>query len=937
MKKLFYFFILLQFVTGFCDSPVIPPDSQVVSGKLSNGMAYYIRKNSYPSKTASLHLVVKVGFVYEKDDEKGVAHFIEHLVLFRGTKHFKEDELFHYLESIGAARGADTNGVTSFEHTTYHLDIPLTSPDALETALLILSDFATSATFSDEAIEKERTIVLDELHRGDPSFFWNIVHDAFLEQSSYAGHFPGGREEDVVKNVSPERLRSFYKRWYRPDRMAIIAVGDFDQECLKEKIETTFSQLKCPLENTPEVVLNVKYKSEPGAMIYVDPQLTGSAVSLISFYPSRAQAPLTAQEMKEQFIFYSTTQLLYDRLQKREHSGASFFEATVHQGESFFSGKVETLSFAANLFEERYKEGLQDLHQEIQQSLKHGFTPTEWKRLRAQYKSECEIQLANIDKTDHAFYVTQYIGHFLNGTPHYSPEQFLRYRMSLIDSLTIEEINSALSTTRLASPWGILLTTPSKKIQESLTEKDLLGLFREESFIASEPTTETDVFFQVEPKMPAGSITQIHEDPNAHVTSWTLGNGISVALKNTDLEPRRIYLCAQAQGGTPSLTKEEFPSACLTPSYMLYSGLQGLSYNDLVDLLQSKGIGFNVSWDHCSRSIQINASQEHIETAFQLMHAFFTLPHFDKKAWDHLIDKEREIQRQQMNNSSFSFFYFVRGINSQHHFSFLPINLDLSQENIARRLAKEYFHCPQQFSFLVVGDFNQPEIAQLTKKYIASFPKEKLKETTPAASTLTELFPQETIYKEYRAGQNSSATTVLTIPYQIGPFFQRFHNFYGRDVILKILNQRLWYSLRTQLGKTYGVHVYTQDPFIYELHNSRLRIYFTSQPEDSQEMIKLIWQDIEKLKAEPPSLEELKTAQALLLEEKRKETLSNQYWIQAMTWAKWMKLPLSDVLDYEKDINSLTQKQLQETAQMIFSSPHSSLLVHLPEKTSPSS
>ena len=240
-KTLFGVFTLVIFVLTFTLSSVsskeIPIDNTLEVGKFENGLSYYIKENSFEKEKASLRLLIKAGSGLETEEERGIAHFLEHMV-FRGSENFKDYEMIKYLESIGAEFGPDTNAYTSFDRTEYMLEVPIKNIEDLDKALLFLSDIAFRANLEDEKIDQERDIVLDELRRSlGPNMRANDKHlKAILKDTTYEDRLPIGKE-NIIKNCEFNTIRNFYKKWYQPQNMAVIAVGDFDKTEVQKTID----------------------------------------------------------------------------------------------------------------------------------------------------------------------------------------------------------------------------------------------------------------------------------------------------------------------------------------------------------------------------------------------------------------------------------------------------------------------------------------------------------------------------------------------------------------------------------------------------------------------------------------------------------------------------------------------------------------------------
>ena len=529
MRLLFIFFLLLQTLCA----------TDVRHGTLENGLTYYVQENSTPKGRAELTLAVKVGSLYEKPHEVGIAHFIEHLN-FRGSKHFEDGALKNYLESLGDVR---MNAYTGFEKTVYHLDIPLANPESLDQTLLFLRDFAGFATLENRVIQKERNVVIDELHHGFSSPTRQISKK-FIEESFpdslLQTNFPSGTIENI-RQVSPETLRTFYKKWYRPDRMAVIIVGDLECEKVEKKIKTLFS----PLSNTEEKVKEpdqaVMFPEVDREVIYVEPELDHSGLWLMfsaPYEPSVCNSP--EERVKDSLISECGAALFADYLKNLKGPRLQDFGQglllSVDHYIAKFSFDEEDVEHEINFL----LKGIKSLNQK-------GFTAHRFEEWIGEKQESLERQLKKPEKRGHLDIAEQYVVHFNhNQGSLLSEEEEYNLTLTATDNLTLEEVNRWLEVSPLNMPYTAFLFTPKSDIYESLKNKTFLKL--DQHFI---PGLE-DV---------AGYIEDIDVEDHSGVSEWTLSNGIKVLLKNTQFGDEKIVFHMVAKGGLTQYSVADFQSA----------------------------------------------------------------------------------------------------------------------------------------------------------------------------------------------------------------------------------------------------------------------------------------------------------------------------------------------------------------------------------------
>jgi zinc protease len=919
IPKILCFFLSVLSVIASAETFSIPVDPQLIQGTLSNGLTYYIRENCYPEKKAAVRLVVKVGSIHEQEDEQGIAHFIEHLVIARGSKHFKDYEIPKYLESIGAWFGLDTNAVTSFDSTQYLFDIPVDQPGYLEKTLQICADIAAFATLEEEGIEKERTVVLDELHQSESSLYADLGKQLIkrgMPNSLYETRFPIGQEA-VIKEVTPEKLRAFYHRWYRPDRMALIVVGDFDPKTVEREIVALFAPLPCPEEKVIEPDLNAIPAESSCALIYTQPTFDRTFIELLSYSGEKLvdQKPIETQ-MVEGLFSQAISDMLQTRLSSRVANGAELIEAYVN--DAVFSGNTSCFTLYAGFFEDRVEEGLKALQEEIQSIRSHGFHASEWKVFCEMQRGFLSHGLENLDRIQHDDYASDCIDHFLTHSLVAPKDWAYRSMLSILDSSSVSEVNDYIAISPISRPSIIVFGSPSKK---EVSEARLLKIL-ESSLPIGSSFTPTTFAFDGEPKFNRGKIIQVQEE--AGIAEWTLSNGIKVYVKTTDLVRDQVILSGFAIGGLAAYSEEVLASASIAANY----AKPMLSVSELEQLLKSKAITAGCQMSVGGRTLYSQGPKAHLEFQLQLLHAIFSAPSFNLMYWERLVNLVKQDQKTREHDPNRRFTQFCVDENTQRHLFHQPFNAEMLDEHRARQVFHEAFGAPQEFSFAVVGDFDRAELASLIEKYVASLPVSKKPSLQPA--TIPLLFPSETIQKVFKAGNNTHATIVLTLPYQPLKLWDHFHSFTVESALPKILEQRLMDVLRINLGKTYGISVNANTCFSPDLMNGEFQIVWTCEPNQCQEMIGLVRQEIARMIKTPPTSDEVKTIQALLREQLKNATITNSYWISLIYHAKMFGISMKESLAAEARILNLTPNSLHEAAQILLSSPHSTTLIHLP-------
>jgi zinc protease len=917
-------FFVLAIFNIFAGATESEFDEKIIHGQLENGLTYYIRKTNYPEEKASLRLVVKVGSIHENDEEQGWAHFIEHL-MFRGTTHFDEKELNHTLESIGARTGTHSNAVTGFDSTIYKLDLP---SQAFDRGLSILSDFASEAFFPEEAIEKERSVVLNELQlyasSSERQASRKMISE-FLKGSLYSKRFPIGLKETILQS-DREGLIAFYKHWYRPDRMAIVAVGDFDSKAVRSKIEKLFSQKISPQEIPQDVQAQLVSSLSPAEVVFLDPAFTSPNISLL--FPYDDNYDLTFTEQAKNSLMRSIISILIEhRLQALVNKPlSSLLNSSIEHID--LVPTIPCFKISATLSESDWIKGVESLFILIKELKISGFNENELAIVKNQGKLVYGFDLANIDKIDHSTFINVFYNHFLLNRPMLSRAWLIQEKLDNIDGISLKELNEHLTTHLFGQPPLIFMATPFELVQEEIQSSPLLQTFSE-----ARPTTGLETNFSIpvfDAKFPKGAIVSKNHDPELDIHSWRLSNGVQVMLKKSDIDKGYVYIHAKARGGFSYLSEDDLPSAHLMIPCLTNSGIGHATEGDVANYLRAHNIHYNIHVDANNRSFSLNSYSSSLKNCFQLIHAFFIEPQFDLLKWPNILNRKNEVIRQRLLSPTWQFDDFVWRVNTNDHFLYRPLDLEKCEEAKSKELFHQFFGFPRDFVFLVVGDFDIDEIGLFFENYVASLPDTGLGPITTFRGGIG--FPKGVVQEAFKSGHQSHIHTLITIPYEPEVHFSisdRVSSFAAKI----LLNERLTSLLRHANGGTYNVQVLSiPSP---SKSCQYIQISFASYVDDYQKLIDLTLNEVKNIQVASPSVEEVVAIQELIRNSEKKNSLSNQFWIDTLWLAHRENIPPKETFLSEESISSITPETVQKAAEKLLSSPHYTILSHFPDDSSP--
>ena len=465
VTTIFYLFILSSIIIPQ-DQP-LPVDKAVVTGTLENGIKYFIKKNLKPEKRAELRLFVNAGSVLENEDQLGLAHFVEHMA-FNGTKNFKKNELINYLEKLGIKFGPELNAYTSFDQTVYMLTVPTDSVEILANGFLVLEEWAHNLAFDPVEIDKERGVVIEEwrLGRGAEMRMLDKQLPILLKDSRYADRLPIGKKE-IIESASYESIINFYKDWYRPDLMAVAAVGDFDVKEIENYIKEHFSKISSPEKERERVVFDIPDHQETYFAIASDKEASYSTVAL--YYMQKPKEVKDLAGYKNQLVHSIFYGILNDRLTELTTSADAPF-AYAFAGNARFVKSSDISVLVAMVKEGGIERGFESLLREAERVKQYGFTSTELERQKTNVLRSAEQSLAEKDKTESSQLIGEFESNFIFGLPIISIEDQYELTQLIIPQITLDEVNKVSSELLKHENRVVLVNTPEKENLKIPTE-----------------------------------------------------------------------------------------------------------------------------------------------------------------------------------------------------------------------------------------------------------------------------------------------------------------------------------------------------------------------------------------------------------------------------------------------------------------------------------
>jgi zinc protease len=908
-------------------SDPVPFDAAVTMADLPNGLRYYIRKNGRPEKRVLMQLAVKAGSVDETEQQRGLAHFLEHMA-FNGTRRFKAGELIAALEQTGARMGPHVNAYTSFDETVYMFQLPTDRPDIVDKGIQALADFAGGMTLDPGEIDKERGVVIEEW-RGDLGAGARVRDQhipVLYYQSRYAERLPIGKPE-ILKSFTPDVLRAFYTKWYRPDRMAVVVVGDVDTSQIEQLIKKEFGSIPKPESAPPERNYPVPLTDDLLTKTATDPEVTQSSVSILRKRPADPSDRVTdyRASLVRQLVF----QMLNERFDEiARKPDAPFLSAAAYS--SSLSPTVTTFALGAGVQDGKIEAGLSALAVEGERVERHGFGQAEFDRARSWLVAGYDRAYAERDKAESGSYVEEYINHFLLNEP--SPGIVYEHQLvkSLIPGITVQETSDAARTLLLDQSRVILAVSPQKPNLKIPSDAELRAAVKAAEAVAVTAWNDAGTGRALMEHIPdPGTVAGRREIPELAVSVVRFANGVEAWLKPTDFKNDQILFSLVSSGGSSLAEPAKFVEAQFASTFAQLSGAGGHRAVDLEKLLAGKIASANASISLSSHGIAGSSTPANLETALQLLNLRFTAPGDDPEAFA-LIRRQLEaalINRDR--NPSIVFNEKVASVNSMDHYTSRPLTNERVQAMDRQAMTafyRERFANAADFTFFMVGAFKIDDAVPLVARYVGSLPSTG--KMTARFKDVGLRFPPTTVRERVEKGKEPKSHTILSF-FADPPIEENEQS--RLEAATEVLEIRLRDVLREELGETYSVSVGTSQP-LPQRGGGRVVISFGAAPENVDRMVERIFQEIRLLQTGGPS-EDL-TTRAKESARREHETLlkENGFWLGRLQSAKLLERDPLLILKRMERIESITPAALQEVFKKYFPMDRNTVITLLPEQ-----
>ena len=912
--RLILIIALLQ-VSGmvFSQNPLnqpAPTDPAIRTGKLANGMTYYIRHNEEPKERASFYIIQNVGALLENDDQNGLAHFLEHMA-FNGTQHFPGKGIINTLEKHGVQFGRNINAYTYYGETVYNLsDIPVKQAGLVDTCLLVLNDWSHFLLLTDKEIDDERGVITEEWRTGQNANrrMFNQYVKVLLQGSKYTQRDVIG-SMDVVKNFKYETLRNFYHDWYRTDLQAIAIVGDIDVDAVEQKIKALFSSIEAVQNPLKREFYEVPEHTDPLYVLTTDKEASSYEVNLYIKHKATPPAEKNMNYLREKTIEALFGMMTRDRISELLQKGVPpFVMGSI--GYSGFVDGYDVLNIEATAKPNEDEIAFKTIFTEAQRINVHGFTSGELERAKTNYLTSLESRYKQRDKISNDVYARDCKSNYIENEPLTSIDFDWQFAQAIIPTITVEEVSLRAKQWMTPENRVVVIMGPDKPEAKHLTKEQAFAIIKEVESGPIEPYSDKVVSSNLISKELKGSkVKSTKQLPEFNAVEWTLGNDAKVVFRQADYEKDQVSLIAMSNGGSSKVNNDKVASAMMLNQFIGAFGVGEYDATALKKALTGKKVSLNVGLSDLNETFTGSSTPKDFEILMQLLYLQFENPRFDKEAYEALLGRYKAYLANMANNpqkimsDSLSLIMTCKNPRTK---LMTPQMLDeISLEQI-EGIYKDRFADAGDFTYIIVGNIDEATAKTMAEKYIGSLTNLPRKETWidrnvegPKGKTTREIeIPQET----------KKATVIVNFDAKMD--YTTEQNML-LSVFRDILNFRYTEEIREKEGGTYGVRVSTNTVKFPKAEKS-LNLMFDTDPEKAQNLKAIVYREIEKIAQNGPTAIDLDKAVKNLQKNREQSKLHNSYWLQALTGYYSYNINIAAPENYEDILQKMTIADVQQ-------------------------
>jgi zinc protease len=861
----------------------LPVDPKVRYGKLPNGITYYIRHNELPKERAEFYIVQNVGSMQEEDNQRGLAHFLEHMA-FNGTKHFPRDKrsIDDFTESIGMRLGENLNAYTSFDETVYMLmNAPVTRPEIIDSCLLVLHDWSAFLTLSDSMIAKERGIIREEWRRqaDAQTRLWEQQLPEMYPGSRYAHRLPIGTI-DVINNFKPDELRDYYKKWYRPDLQGLVIAGDVDVDEIELRIKVLFADIPAPVNPAKRELAPVPDNKEPLVSIATDKE---SANMILSLYYKHDKMPEELKGTVTDYVTHYMQQVIGTVMNERfsemvQKANPPFIYAYAGDGDYMIAKTKGAWTSAALVRPGSIDEALTALVTETNRAGQFGFTAAEYDRARTNILKAMESAYNEREKQKNSSFAEEYVRHFTDGECIPGIETEYELLNQIAPSLPVEAVNRYMQ--RMIGDENIVISLMGPDTEELVypSAAGLLAKFKQVQAIPVEPYKEEASNEPLISSLPAaGKIVETKEDPLLGATVYTLSNGVKVVLKNTEHRKDEILMHGSSKGGTTLFGDEDIYNLKLFNHLTDIGGLGEFSTTQLAKVLTGKNVSVSTHVGEDCESISGSAVPADIRTLFELIYLSFTAPRSDGEAYASFIERMKSRLETLKLNPAIAFNDSV----TKAFYDNAPRVKRIEPEELAEinygrvmEMYKNRFADASDFVFTFAGNIDKDSMIPMMEQYLAALPSLKRKEEGHAGRATR--LRSGSYVNHFNRTMETPKTSILNLYAGTMPYNEE--NRITAAVLKQILDLVFMEKIREKESATY--HISTSvNISLFPEGETALQIYFDTEPSLKEKLTAIVKDELKELVENGPRTLDFTKTRDNMLKRHDESMQENSYWL----------------------------------------------------------
>ncbi|PWJ41938.1 M16 family metallopeptidase [Sediminitomix flava] len=886
----------------------IPLNKALTKGKLANGFQYYIQKNEVPKNEVQFRLIIDAGSILEDDTQKGFAHFLEHMA-FNGSKHFPDNSLIDYFQSIGVAFGSDINAYTSYDETVYMLPVPNTEKTTLDSAFLFFQDILAGLELKEEAINSERNIIHEEWRTtiGLSERLKKEMYPLLYHNSKYLKRMPIGEMDIVMDESNSDELRRYYKDWYRPNLASLVVIGDIDQEEIISRIEETFGHLENPVNERKRERFTVPSHEETLVRLIQDPEITSLSVKIVDKIPNRKME--TLQDLKESVLDLLYTYLVNQRLSDVAQTGTKdFMYAQSYASDA--SGNKDRYISTATVRSGKVVSGTQDLLNELYRIKKYGFSEVELERKRTILSKELKTALLEQNTLTSAQLAGMLTNHILYDEEYADNDFKKEFVQEVIDKVTLADIQILIDKYIHNSEANRVILVTAPNTENLPSEKELVDAIQEIEYENLKPFESKEVNEPLMATLPeAGILVNEKYQEEIGATTLEFENGARVVLKPTALKNDEIRLTSTRDGGYSWAADSIFDDASMAATLVNLGGLGKFSQKEVDLILSTKQVYLAPFIHRYSEGVSGFSTKEDLETLLQLAHLTFESPRLDKDKCSQFITNKKEYNRNSLNDPETRFADEINKVMMQNSLRTATMltteQLDALNFKNSFEFYKERFSSVKGMIFFMVGSFDVEEVKPLIAKYIGSLSGESL----TAKFKDHGIRPPKGGIHDFQLNKANKTKVIIRLT---GKYPEGQEEKMAIEYLSDILTIKLTYRIREELGGAYAPYstvTVMKSPY----QHYRFDIMYTCDPEKVEELSKATFEEIEKLK-EGIDFSDLEKVRKAALNHRKASLETNGFWMKLLHAIEESKEGISIYNNYEDFAEGITIKQLQKIA-----------------------